>query len=79
MPPYAPLQSKVEADTDYCTWKPFDYNLVYKSKYVHDEAKKRCLLWGWTNESDNVHVYVARGWAGVQTVPRKILLDSNMK
>jgi hypothetical protein len=55
MPPYAPLQSKVEADTDCCTWKPFDYNLVYVSTSVHNAAKKQRLLWaGPTNPTTSM-------------------------
>jgi beta-fructofuranosidase len=38
------------------------------------------MLWGCTNESDTlVQDYIARGWAGVQMVPRKIWLDNDRK
>uniref|UniRef100_A0ACD5UG02 Uncharacterized protein n=1 Tax=Avena sativa TaxID=4498 RepID=A0ACD5UG02_AVESA len=67
------------ADNDCRTWHRFDYGHVYASKSFYDAGKKRRVLWSWANESDPVQDYVARGWAGVQTVPRKIWLDGDGK
>uniref|UniRef100_A0ACD5UWU5 Uncharacterized protein n=1 Tax=Avena sativa TaxID=4498 RepID=A0ACD5UWU5_AVESA len=67
------------ADNDCRTWNRFDYGHVYASKSFYDAGKKRRVLWSWANESDSVQDYVARGWAGVQTVPRKIWLDGDGK
>ncbi|CAM0902274.1 unnamed protein product [Alopecurus aequalis] len=63
-------------DNDCRTWQRFDYGHVYASKSFYDAGKKRRVLWSWVNESDPEPDYIARGWAGVQTVPRKIWLDS---
>ncbi|KAK1685974.1 hypothetical protein QYE76_046822 [Lolium multiflorum] len=64
-------------DNDCRTWQRFDYGHVYASKSFYDAGKKRRVLWSWANESDPEPDYVARGWAGVQTVPRKIWLASD--
>jgi len=52
---------------------------VYASKSFYDAGKKRRVLWSWANESDSEADDNAKGWAGVQTVPRKIWLDSTGK
>uniref|UniRef100_A0ACD5V3A4 Uncharacterized protein n=1 Tax=Avena sativa TaxID=4498 RepID=A0ACD5V3A4_AVESA len=70
----------VEASGNDCRdWHRFDYGHVYASKSFYDAGKKRRVLWSWANESDPEPDYIARGWAGVQTVPRKIWLDSQGK
>ncbi|KAK1615072.1 hypothetical protein QYE76_020589 [Lolium multiflorum] len=68
-----------DADNDSRTWRRLDYGHVYASKSFFDARKNRRVLWGWANESDTEADYVARGWSGVQTVPRKIWLDSSGK
>ncbi|KAM0872301.1 hypothetical protein ACQ4PT_038827 [Festuca glaucescens] len=67
------------ADNDCRTWRRIDYGHVYASKSFFDARKNRRVLWGWANESDTEADYIARGWSGVQTVPRKIWLDSGGK
>jgi beta-fructofuranosidase len=52
---------------------------VYASKSFFDARKNRRVLWSWANESDTEADYNARGWSGIQTVPRKIWLDSDGK
>jgi len=71
--------SPVEADNDCRTWQRLDYGHVYASKSFYDAGKNRRVLWSWANESDPEPDYLARGWAGVQTVPRKIWLASDGK
>nr|BAJ76715.1 fructan exohydrolase [Phleum pratense] len=66
-------------DNDCRTWQRFDYGHVYASKSFYDAGKKRRVLWSWANESDPEPNYIARGWSGVQTVPRKIWLASDGK
>ncbi|CAM0955456.1 unnamed protein product [Alopecurus aequalis] len=61
------------------TWRRLDNGHVYASKSFFDVRKNRRVLWGWANESDTVADYVARGWSGIQTIPRKIWLDSDGK
>ncbi|EMS67174.1 Beta-fructofuranosidase, insoluble isoenzyme 2 [Triticum urartu] len=41
----------------------------------YDPVKRRRILWGWANESDTAVDDVAKGWAGIQAIPRKVWLD----
>jgi len=62
-------------------WKGlrYDYGNFYASKSFFDPAKNRRILWGWANESDPVDDDVRKGWAGIQLIPRTIVLDPNGK
>ncbi|CAN1277425.1 Beta-fructofuranosidase, insoluble isoenzyme 1 [Linum perenne] len=42
-------------------------------------GKNRRVLWGWANESDDPNRDQAKGWAGIQLIPRKVWLDPNGK
>ncbi|XXG62758.1 hypothetical protein AAC387_Pa05g1071 [Persea americana] len=55
----------------------YDHGKFYASKTFYDARKKRRVLWGWVNESDSVPNDVAKGWAGLQSVPRMVWLDKN--
>ncbi|XP_034605528.1 beta-fructofuranosidase, insoluble isoenzyme 2 isoform X1 [Setaria viridis] len=57
----------------------YDYGNFYASKTFYDPAKKRRVLWGWANESDTRTHDVAKGWAGIQAIPRKVWLDFSGK
>ncbi|KAL6634493.1 hypothetical protein ACP70R_027164 [Stipagrostis hirtigluma subsp. patula] len=57
----------------------YDYGNFYASKTFYDPAKRRRVLWGWANESDSVADDKAKGWAGIQAIPRKIWLDPSGK
>ncbi|CAN6282964.1 unnamed protein product [Urochloa humidicola] len=57
----------------------YDYGTFYASKTFYDPAKKRRVLWGWVNESDTAAADAAKGWAGIQAVPRKVWLDAGGK
>ncbi|KAI3832618.1 hypothetical protein MKW98_002164 [Papaver atlanticum] len=54
-----------------------DYGKFYASKTFFDEAKNRRILWGWVNEPDSNADAIARGWAGIQSIPRTLWLDKN--
>uniref|UniRef100_A0A162ACK7 Beta-fructofuranosidase n=1 Tax=Daucus carota subsp. sativus TaxID=79200 RepID=A0A162ACK7_DAUCS len=56
-----------------------DYGNFYASKSFFDPAKNRRVIWSWANESDTAAHDVAKGWAGIQLIPRTILLDPNGK
>ncbi|CAI9097698.1 OLC1v1034168C1 [Oldenlandia corymbosa var. corymbosa] len=56
-----------------------DYGNFYASKTFFDQRKKRRILWGWTNESDTRMDDVEKGWAGIQSLPRKVWLDPSGK
>ncbi|KAF8007897.1 hypothetical protein BT93_K1788 [Corymbia citriodora subsp. variegata] len=56
-----------------------DYGNFYASKTFFDPVKNRRLLWGWANESDTAKSDSKKGWAGIQSIPRKVWLHSNEK
>ncbi|KAJ8754780.1 hypothetical protein K2173_012169 [Erythroxylum novogranatense] len=56
-----------------------DYGNFYASKTFYDPVKHRRLLWGWVNESDSAVADTTKGWAGIQSIPRKLWLDPNGK
>ncbi|XP_031397738.1 beta-fructofuranosidase, insoluble isoenzyme 1 [Punica granatum] len=56
-----------------------DYGNFYASKTFFDSNKNRRILWGWANESDPKENDTAKGWSGIQTIPRTMWLDSNGK
>ncbi|XP_071715339.1 beta-fructofuranosidase, insoluble isoenzyme 1-like isoform X2 [Rutidosis leptorrhynchoides] len=53
----------------------YDYGNFYASKTFFDPIKKRRILWGWANESSTTSEDIAKGWSGIQLIPRKIWLD----
>uniref|UniRef100_A0ACD5ZB47 Uncharacterized protein n=1 Tax=Avena sativa TaxID=4498 RepID=A0ACD5ZB47_AVESA len=57
----------------------YDYGNFYASKTFFDPVKQRRILLGWANESDSVAHDKAKGWAGIQAIPRKIWLDPSGK
>ncbi|XP_042512375.1 beta-fructofuranosidase, insoluble isoenzyme 1-like [Macadamia integrifolia] len=57
----------------------YDYGNFYASKTFFDAGKNRRILWGWANESDTPDDSTAKGWAGIQTIPRKVWLDESGK
>ncbi|XP_039022549.1 beta-fructofuranosidase, insoluble isoenzyme 1-like [Hibiscus syriacus] len=57
----------------------FDYGNYYASKTFFDPSKNRRVLWGWSNESDTAQDDINKGWAGLQTIPRKLWLDPSGK
>ncbi|KAK4396542.1 Beta-fructofuranosidase, insoluble isoenzyme 1 [Sesamum angolense] len=56
-----------------------DYGNFYASKSFFDPSKNRRILWGWANESDTTDNDVEKGWAGIQLIPRTVVLDPNGK
>ncbi|XP_071737917.1 beta-fructofuranosidase, insoluble isoenzyme 1-like isoform X2 [Rutidosis leptorrhynchoides] len=54
-----------------------DYGNFFASKSFYDPAKKRRIIWGWANESSTVNEDIAKGWAGIQLIPRKVWLDQS--
>ncbi|KAF7088192.1 hypothetical protein CFC21_091326 [Triticum aestivum] len=60
-------------------WLKIDYGNFYASKSFFDSKKGRRIIWGWSKEADCRSDDVAKGWAGIHTIPRTIWLDSNGK
>ncbi|MQM00120.1 hypothetical protein Taro_032850 [Colocasia esculenta] len=66
---YSPAEDRYVPDgtsPDDRTGLRYDYGNFYASKTFYDPAKKRRVLWGWSNESDSVSSDVKKGWAGIQ-------------
>ncbi|KAF9598618.1 hypothetical protein IFM89_028287 [Coptis chinensis] len=57
----------------------FDYGNFYASKTFFDYKKSRRILLGWANESDTQMDDIKKGWAGIQTIPRMLWLDTDGK
>ncbi|XVF35327.1 hypothetical protein REPUB_Repub18cG0136000 [Reevesia pubescens] len=57
----------------------YDYGKFYASKTFFDSGKKRRILWGWINESDSESDDIKKGWSGLQSFPRSILLSKDGK
>ncbi|GAB4856370.1 Invertase [Ancistrocladus abbreviatus] len=55
----------------------YDYGNFYASKTFFDSRKNRRILLGWSNESDTTAEDIAKGWAGIQIIPRSLWLDRN--
>lgn len=53
----------------------YDYGEFYASKTFFDAAKKRRILWAWIQESDSSSADIEKGWSGLQSIPRSVLLD----
>ncbi|KAI4376991.1 hypothetical protein MLD38_014690 [Melastoma candidum] len=56
-----------------------DYGKFYASKSFFDHEKNRRILLSWVNESDSDDASVAKGWSGLQSIPREIWLDESGK
>ncbi|XP_060201155.1 beta-fructofuranosidase, insoluble isoenzyme 1-like [Lycium barbarum] len=64
------------------SWKGLrlDYGNFYATKSFYDPSKNRRVIWAWANESDIVpDDDIAKGWAGIQLIPRKVWLDPSGK
>ncbi|XP_073317324.1 beta-fructofuranosidase, insoluble isoenzyme 1-like [Primulina huaijiensis] len=55
------------------------YGNFYASKSFFYLCKSRRILWGWANESDTTENDVKKDWAGIQLIPRTIVMDLNGK
>ncbi|KAL8215277.1 hypothetical protein R6Q57_004726 [Mikania cordata] len=60
-------------------WLRYDYGNFYASKTFFDPVKKRRILWGWVNESSTRDEDLAKGWSGIQSIPRMVWSDPNGK
>ncbi|CAA2933800.1 beta-fructofuranosidase, insoluble isoenzyme CWINV1-like [Olea europaea subsp. europaea] len=57
----------------------YDYGMFYASKTFYDSDKKRRILWGWVTEADSKSDDIEKGWSGIQSIPRTVLLDKKGK
>ncbi|KAL9330738.1 hypothetical protein ACSQ67_000348 [Phaseolus vulgaris] len=56
-----------------------DHGSFYASKSFFDYAKNRRILWGWSQECDTTQDDNEKGWAGLQSIPRQVWLDTSGK
>ncbi|XWS58024.1 hypothetical protein CRYUN_Cryun09bG0223500 [Craigia yunnanensis] len=57
----------------------YDYGKFYASKTFFDSSKKRRISWGWIAEMDGDANALKKGWSGLQSIPRSILLSKTGK
>ncbi|EXB66852.1 Beta-fructofuranosidase, insoluble isoenzyme CWINV1 [Morus notabilis] len=55
----------------------YDFGKFYASKTFYDSEKKRRILWGWVAESDSEADDKNKGWSGLQSIPRSIVLGKS--
>uniref|UniRef100_A0A453MLA4 Beta-fructofuranosidase, insoluble isoenzyme 4 n=2 Tax=Aegilops tauschii subsp. strangulata TaxID=200361 RepID=A0A453MLA4_AEGTS len=60
-------------------WPRIDYGNFYASKSFFDSKHGRRIIWAWSSETDSSSDDVAKGWAGIHSIPRTIWLDSHGK
>ncbi|GAB2293348.1 Fructan 6-exohydrolase [Dionaea muscipula] len=72
---YVPDKGSVEGDSGL----RYDYGKYYASKTFFDDAKVRRILLGWVNESSSVEADIKKGWSGIHTIPRTVVLDKSGK
>ncbi|KAI3756047.1 hypothetical protein L1987_55860 [Smallanthus sonchifolius] len=76
---YDPKTDRYEVvDADFMDSKGslrYDYGRFYASKSFYDGGKKRRILWSWVTEGDSESDAINKGWSGLQTIPRSILLS----
>ncbi|MCO5570534.1 hypothetical protein L7F22_024257 [Adiantum nelumboides] len=70
---FTPAQANLDAGIGF----RYDYGKYYASKSFYDGKKKRRIIFGWVNESDDEKADIAKGWASVQSFPRMVWLDSD--
>ncbi|CAK9139249.1 unnamed protein product [Ilex paraguariensis] len=79
---YEPQTDSFEPQTDFMDSSfqlRYDYGNFYASKTFYDSSKKRRILWGWILEADSKTDDINKKWSGLQSMPRRILLDKNGK
>ncbi|KAL2898664.1 Fructan 6-exohydrolase [Bienertia sinuspersici] len=52
-----------------------DYGKYYASKSFFDSTTNRRILFGWVSEDSTLEDNKKKGWAGIQGIPRTILVD----
>ncbi|KAE8789036.1 Fructan 1-exohydrolase [Hordeum vulgare] len=60
-------------------WLRIDYGTFYASKSFFDSKKGRTIVWAWSRETDSPSDDLAKGWAGLHTIPRTIWLAADGK
>ncbi|KAL2525634.1 Beta-fructofuranosidase [Abeliophyllum distichum] len=79
---YESKMDRYSADVDFMdsiVQLRYDYGMFYASKSFYDSHKKRRILWGWVTEADSKSDDINKGWSGIQSIPRTILLDKTGK
>ncbi|XAR70785.1 Fructan beta-(2,1)-fructosidase [Bertholletia excelsa] len=77
---YEPETDKYSVDSDFMDYGlqlRYDYGQFYASKTFFDGAMKRRILWAWINELDSETDDIKKGWSGVQSIPRTVLVGKS--
>ncbi|XP_062097843.1 beta-fructofuranosidase, insoluble isoenzyme CWINV3-like [Humulus lupulus] len=77
---YSPEIDEFRAESEFmdkgCDLR-LDYGKFYASKSFYDSEKRRRVVWGWVMESDHDVDAHIRGWSGLQSFPRTIVLSES--
>ncbi|KAA8525153.1 hypothetical protein F0562_006983 [Nyssa sinensis] len=76
---YEPKTDRYSVDMDSGLQLRYDYGKFYASKTFFDSAKKRRILWAWINESASESDDIKKGWSGLQSIPRSVLVGKSGK
>ncbi|KAK6243747.1 hypothetical protein QUC31_010156 [Theobroma cacao] len=79
---YTPQTDNFSAESDFLDSSfdfRYDYGKFYASKTFYDSSKKRRISWGWIAEMDGDANALEKGWSGLQSIPRSILLSKTGK
>ncbi|VAI68216.1 unnamed protein product [Triticum turgidum subsp. durum] len=56
-----------------------DWGKFYASTSFYDPVKQRRVSWGFVGETDSPNTDIAKGWASLQGIPRKVVLDEKTR
>ncbi|PON96018.1 Glycoside hydrolase [Trema orientale] len=79
---YAPETEEFKVKTDFLedgSDLRYDYGKFYASKSFYDGEKRRRVIWGWVSESDSGSDAKRKGWSGLQSFPRSVVLSKSGK
>ncbi|KAJ7966419.1 Beta-fructofuranosidase, insoluble isoenzyme like [Quillaja saponaria] len=71
---YIARTDKFSVTTDFTSDLQYDYGKFYASKTFLDSSTKRRILWVWVKESDSESDDNSKGWSGLQSIPRNVVL-----
>ncbi|XP_062098392.1 beta-fructofuranosidase, insoluble isoenzyme CWINV3-like isoform X2 [Humulus lupulus] len=77
---YSPETEEFKVETDFMDEGSdlrLDYGKFYASKSFYDSEKKRRVVWGWVNESESDADATKKGWSGLQSIPRSVVLSKS--
>ncbi|KAM3196866.1 hypothetical protein ACQJBY_072514 [Aegilops geniculata] len=69
----------LDPETDVGIGMRVDWGKFYASTSFYDPVKQRRVSWGFVGETDSPNTDIAKGWASLQGIPRKVVLDEKTR